>query len=127
MSASHLRRGQMVTWLAARKGRRANGSLQGAADRLRRDSPLLAKPVWIIMGAALRASPVGFAKRAVGVLLHSWHECRHAVFLVQRGVLYNACSLHQLRAFGELCPGRELSIRANPGLGSGHNNRTNTS
>ncbi|MBJ20636.1 MAG: diaminopimelate decarboxylase [bacterium] len=46
--------------------------------------------------------------------------------LVQRGVLYNACSLHQLRAFGELCPGRELSIRANPGLGSGHNNRTNT-
>ena len=45
--------------------------------------------------------------------------------LVQRGVLYNACSLHQLRHFGELFPGQELSIRVNPGLGSGHNNRTN--
>ncbi len=45
--------------------------------------------------------------------------------LVQRGVLFNACSLHQLRTFGELFPGRELSLRVNPGLGSGHNNRTN--
>ena len=45
--------------------------------------------------------------------------------LVQRGVLYNACSIHQLRTFGELFPGGELSVRINPGLGSGHNNRTN--
>ncbi|MBB84553.1 MAG: diaminopimelate decarboxylase [Deltaproteobacteria bacterium] len=45
--------------------------------------------------------------------------------LVQRGVLYNACSIHQLRTFGELFPGGELSVRVNPGLGSGHNNRTN--
>ena len=45
--------------------------------------------------------------------------------LVQRGVLYNACSLHQLRTYGELFPGAEVSVRINPGLGSGHNNRTN--
>jgi diaminopimelate decarboxylase len=45
--------------------------------------------------------------------------------LVQRGVLFNACSLHQLRRFGESFPGGELSVRINPGLGSGHNNRTN--
>ncbi len=45
--------------------------------------------------------------------------------LVQRGVLFNACSLHQLRRFGEHFPGRPVSIRVNPGLGSGHNNRTN--
>lgn len=45
--------------------------------------------------------------------------------LVQRGVLFNACSLHQLRRYGELFPGGEVSIRVNPGLGSGHNNRTN--
>lgn len=45
--------------------------------------------------------------------------------LVQRGVLFNACSLHQLRTFGGLFPGREVSVRVNPGLGSGHNNRTN--
>ncbi len=45
--------------------------------------------------------------------------------LVEQGVQYNACSLHQLRAYGELFPGRDVSVRINPGLGSGHNNRTN--
>lgn len=45
--------------------------------------------------------------------------------LVQRGVLFNACSLHQLRRYGQLFPGSEVSVRINPGLGSGHNNRTN--
>ena len=46
--------------------------------------------------------------------------------LVQRGVLFNACSLHQLRQYGLLFSGSEISIRVNPGAGSGHNNRTNT-
>lgn len=45
--------------------------------------------------------------------------------LVERGVLFNACSLNQLRAYGELFPGTEVTIRVNPGLGSGHSNRTN--
>lgn len=45
--------------------------------------------------------------------------------LVDLGVLFNASSLHQLRAFGQLFPGREVSFRVNPGLGSGHNHRTN--
>ncbi len=45
--------------------------------------------------------------------------------LIERGILFNACSIAQIRAFGALFPGRELSIRVNPGLGSGHNNRTN--
>jgi diaminopimelate decarboxylase len=46
--------------------------------------------------------------------------------LVRQGVLFNACSLHQLRAYGESFPGTEVSVRINPGLGSGHSNRTNT-
>lgn len=48
--------------------------------------------------------------------------------LVGMGVLYNATSLLQLRNYGECFPGsnRPLSVRINPGLGSGHNNRTNT-
>jgi diaminopimelate decarboxylase len=50
---------------------------------------------------------------------------RLAEFL-DRGVLFNACSLHQLEAFGRLAPGRELSVRLNAGLGSGATNRTNT-
>ena len=46
--------------------------------------------------------------------------------LVRKGVLFNACSLHQLETYGQLFPGCEVSVRVNPGLGSGHNNRTNT-
>jgi diaminopimelate decarboxylase len=45
--------------------------------------------------------------------------------LVTEGVRFNACSLAQIRAFGQAVPGGTLSIRVNPGLGSGHNNRTN--
>ncbi|MDP6779124.1 MAG: hypothetical protein QGI83_20380, partial [Candidatus Latescibacteria bacterium] len=45
--------------------------------------------------------------------------------LVGRGVLMNACSVEQLRVFGETCPGRSATVRVNPGLGSGHSNRTN--
>jgi diaminopimelate decarboxylase len=46
--------------------------------------------------------------------------------LVDLGVRYNACSLHQLDRFGAAFPGRNVSIRVNPGLGSGSTNRTNT-
>ena len=45
--------------------------------------------------------------------------------LVERGVLVNACSLRQLETFGQLFAGGEVGVRINPGLGSGHNNRTN--
>ena len=45
--------------------------------------------------------------------------------LVNKGVIFNACSLHQMRAFGERFHGAELCVRINPGLGSGHSNRTN--
>jgi diaminopimelate decarboxylase len=48
--------------------------------------------------------------------------------LVGLGVLYNCTSLSQLQLFADLFPGRAypLSLRINPGLGSGHNHRTNT-
>jgi diaminopimelate decarboxylase len=45
--------------------------------------------------------------------------------LIASGVLFNACSIAQVRTFGEHFPDHELSIRVNPGLGSGHSNRTN--
>ena len=45
---------------------------------------------------------------------------------VALGVLYNACSLHQLDRYGRVLPGRDVTIRVNPGLGSGSTNRTNT-
>jgi diaminopimelate decarboxylase len=45
--------------------------------------------------------------------------------LVDQGVQFAACSLHQLDAYGNLFPNTEVCIRVNPGLGSGHSNRTN--
>ncbi len=45
--------------------------------------------------------------------------------LVEEGVRFNACSLHQLATYGSLFPGSEVGVRFNPGLGSGHSNRTN--
>ena len=44
----------------------------------------------------------------------------------RRGVLFNACSLHQLDSFGQVAPGSEVSVRMNPGLGTGSTKRTNT-
>ena len=43
-----------------------------------------------------------------------------------RGVLVNACSLHQLESVGRVASGASVSVRMNPGLGSGSTNRTNT-
>ena len=50
---------------------------------------------------------------------------RNLKSLIEQGVHFNACSMHQLRAYGTLFPGAEVSVRINPGLGSGHSNRTN--
>jgi diaminopimelate decarboxylase len=46
--------------------------------------------------------------------------------IVERGVRYTACSLHQLESFGTAFPGADVCVRMNPGLGSGSTNRTNT-
>ncbi len=45
--------------------------------------------------------------------------------LVEKGVRFTACSLHQLRTYAKLFPGSTLTVRINPGKGSGHSNRTN--
>ena len=45
---------------------------------------------------------------------------------VGRGVLYNACSLYQLERYGRAFPGRDVTIRVNPGQGSGASHRVNT-
>jgi diaminopimelate decarboxylase len=50
---------------------------------------------------------------------------RNLKALVEQGVIFNACSLQQLRMFGEQFPGHTVTVRINPGRGSGHSNRTN--
>lgn len=45
--------------------------------------------------------------------------------LLDRGIVFNATSLQQVRIAGALRPGRDIGLRFNPGLGSGGTNRTN--
>ena len=71
-----------------------------------------------------RALRAGFP--AGSIQLTSQMPSRRLTEHLARGVLFNACSLHQLEAFGRAAPGQSLSVRMNPGLGSGSTNRTNT-
>jgi diaminopimelate decarboxylase len=71
-----------------------------------------------------RALRAGFPAGAIQ--LTSQMPSRRLAEHLARGVLFNACSLHQLEAFGRAAPGQSVSVRMNPGLGSGSTNRTNT-
>ena len=71
-----------------------------------------------------RALRAGFP--AGSIQLTSQMPSRRLAEHLARGVLFNACSLHQLEAFGRAAHGQSVSVRMNPGLGSGSTNRTNT-
>jgi diaminopimelate decarboxylase len=71
-----------------------------------------------------RALRAGFAPQAIQ--LTSQMPSRSLAEHLRRGVLFNACSLHQLESFGRVAPGGEVSVRMNPGLGTGSTRRTNT-
>lgn len=45
--------------------------------------------------------------------------------LLDKGVIFCACSMNQIEIYGKMRPGSSVCIRVNPGLGSGHSNRTN--
>ncbi|MFM1920832.1 MAG: hypothetical protein RLZZ303_2466 [Candidatus Hydrogenedentota bacterium] len=46
-------------------------------------------------------------------------------YLLEQGIRFCACSLRQLESYGQLRPGSEAIVRINPGIGSGHVQRTN--
>jgi diaminopimelate decarboxylase len=71
-----------------------------------------------------RALRAGFAPERIQ--LTSQMPSRSLREHVARGILFNACSLHQLDEFGKVAPGAEVSVRVNPGLGTGSTKRTNT-
>jgi diaminopimelate decarboxylase len=71
-----------------------------------------------------RALAAGFPPEHI--LLTSQMPSRRIAEHIARGVGLNACSLHQLDAFGQAAPGRAVAVRMNPGLGSGSTKRTNT-
>src|SRR4029453_16614107 len=70
-----------------------------------------------------RALEAGFAPAEIQ--LTSQMPSQRLTEHLRRGVLFNACSLHQLDRFGQVAPGCEVSVRMNPGLGTGSTNRTN--
>lgn len=75
-----------------------------------------------------RALAAGIAAEKIQLTSQEVQTPERLKEIIGLGVLYNATSLEQLRVFAALP--RELivpvSVRINPGLGSGHNNRTNT-
>lgn len=71
-----------------------------------------------------RALRAGFA--AAQIQLTSQMPSRRLAEHIARGVLLNACSLHQLESFGRAAPRCAIAVRMNPGLGSGSTKRTNT-
>ncbi|MEN9360014.1 MAG: hypothetical protein RL095_1549 [Verrucomicrobiota bacterium] len=50
---------------------------------------------------------------------------QHADELFAAGVRFNACSLRQVKEYASRFPGLELSLRVNPGFGSGGTRKTN--
>ncbi|MBI4896601.1 MAG: diaminopimelate decarboxylase [Candidatus Aenigmarchaeota archaeon] len=73
---------------------------------------------------ALRAISGGIKPEEI--LLTSQKIPKNLQQLVQDGIEYNACSLHQLDTYGKLFPHTDVSIRLNPGRGSGGTKMTNT-
>ena len=71
-----------------------------------------------------RALRVGFAPERIA--LTSQAPSRRLRSFVEGGIRFTACSLLQLERFGEAFRGRDVTLRVNPGLGSGATNRVNT-
>jgi diaminopimelate decarboxylase len=71
-----------------------------------------------------RALHAGFAPKAIQ--LTSQMPSKRLKEWLKRGVLFNACSLHQLDMFGREASGGSLAVRINAGAGSGFIKRTNT-
>ncbi|TGN12012.1 diaminopimelate decarboxylase [Leptospira ilyithenensis] len=69
-----------------------------------------------------RAVAAGFPSSAI--MITSQQFPKDLKSFIEKGVEFNACSLQQLEEFGKLFPGHTVSIRFNPGLGSGHTKKT---
>ena len=70
---------------------------------------------------AMRAIAVGVAPAKI--LLTAQEVPPDFGKYVERGMEFNACSLRQLEMYGKQFPGREVSVRVNPGTGTGFINR----
>jgi diaminopimelate decarboxylase len=72
-----------------------------------------------------RAIRAGVAPEKISLSTQEMPSRDDFVRLRKQGIHFNACSLSQLETFGALCPGEELGVRFNPGVGSGGTSKTN--
>ena len=70
---------------------------------------------------AMRAMAVGV--KPSKILLTAQEVPQNLGEFVERGMEFNACSLRQLEFYGRQFPGRDISLRFNPGEGTGFINR----
>ncbi len=84
------------------------------------------------LGIHIDASSAYEAKRAMlvgipaqNISLSSQELPENLREIIEAGVWFNACSLHQLDEYGKLFPNSSVGVRINPGLGSGGTKRTN--
>ncbi|MCM8528818.1 MAG: diaminopimelate decarboxylase, partial [Lentisphaeraceae bacterium] len=73
---------------------------------------------------AARCLAAGIAPEKIQLTAQQFPE-KYLQLFEDGKIRYNACSLHQLEEFGKNFPGRDVSVRLNPGLGSGSNRKTN--
>jgi diaminopimelate decarboxylase len=69
-----------------------------------------------------RAMDAGF--NANQIMLTAQEFSKDIEKYISKGLHFNACSLYQLDEFGKKFPGHEISVRINPGLGSGATKKT---
>lgn len=72
---------------------------------------------------AERAITVGIAGNKISVASQQFPH--NIEFLIDKGVEYTACSLHQLKQYGTRFPSSTVALRINFGIGSGHHAKTN--
>jgi diaminopimelate decarboxylase len=71
--------------------------------------------VWRAIKAGIKPSDISLSSQELPRDLKS---------LIEAGIDFNACSLHQLEEFGKLFPGGSCGVRFNPGKGSGGTGKT---
>ncbi len=70
-----------------------------------------------------RAMRAGFEGCEISLSSQEWFDDFEELY--HKGVKFNACSLNQLRRYGQMFPGKSVGVRFNPGHGSGGTGKTN--
>ena len=87
---------------------------------------LQSEGVWIDASSGYEAeAAVNLGFKPDSILLTSQELAHNLVELTSQGVEFNATSLRQLEEYGKVNPGTDVSVRINPGIGSGHSVKTN--